>query len=190
MSMHMWLNEVSRKEYFTDLYNQSFDYVYSYIFARTAGNGQLTEDIVQDTFAAAWLSLDSFDNKSSFRTWLCSIAKNKLRETYRRAIYREKFVFPDNDSFIEHESSFDLEQFELDNETRLCVLKVLNEMNPLYRYALIMKYIDGLSVKEIAKVLDRSAKAVDGVLQRAKAVFEKAYLKMEGCDENHERQRI
>lgn len=185
MSVHMWLNELNKKEFFTDQYNQSFNYVYSYIFARTAGNSQLTEDIVQDTFAAAWLSLDCFDNKSSFRTWICSIAKNKLRESYRKAIYREKFEFPDSDNYLEIVSHFDLEQFVLDHETRLCVLNVLNEMNPMYRYALIMKYIDGLSVKEIAKVLGKSAKAVDGVLQRAKAVFEKAYLRMEGSDKNH-----
>lgn len=182
----MWLNQVKKREYFTNLYNQNFDYVYSYIFARTAGNSQLTEDVVQECFAAAWSSLDRFDNKSTFRTWLCSIAKNKLRENYRRAIYREKREFSDNDSLVEHASSFDLEKVVLDNETRLYVLEVLKEMNPLYRCALIMKYIDGLSVKEIAKVLGKTAKAVDGVLQRSKAAFEKAYLKMEGIDGNHE----
>lgn len=185
MSMHMRLSEASKKEYFTDQYNQSFDYVYSYIFARTAGNRQLTEDIAQDTFAAAWLSIDRFDNKSSFRTWLCSIAKNKLRENYRRAICKEKFEFLDNDSIIEHGSSFDLEQLEIEKETHLCILKVLNEISPVYKYVLIMKYMDGMRVKEIAKVLGRSAKAVDSVLQRAKAVFEKAYLIVEGCDKKH-----
>lgn len=186
MSMNIWLNEGSRKEYFTEQYDQSFDYVYSYILARTAGNIQLAEEIVQDTFAAAWLALDSFDNRSSFRTWLCSIAKNKLRESYRKSIYKERFELLDNDNLVEYGSSFDLEQFELDNEKRQRVLKVLNEINPLYRYALIMKYMDGMSVNEIAKVLGRSAKAVDGVLQRSKAVFKKAYLMMEGCDDNHE----
>lgn len=183
----MWKDELNKKEYFTEQYNQNFEYVYSYIYARTAGNSQLTEDIVQEAFDAAWLSLDRFKNKSSFRTWLCSIAKNKLKESYRRAIYKEKLELADNTGFIEHESSFNIEQSELDKETRLCVHKVLNELPPLYKYALILKYIDGLSVKEIAKVLGKSAKAIDGVLQRAKAAFEKAYLKMEGCDEKHER---
>lgn len=182
--MHMWLNEASKKEYFTEQYNRSFDYVYSFILARTAGNKQLTEDIAQDTFSSAWSSLDRFNGKSSFRTWLCSIAKNKLRESYRKAICKEKFELPDNDSNIEHKSSFDLELLEITKETRMYVLKVLNEISPVYRYALIMKYMDGMSVKEIAKVLGRSAKAVDGVLQRAKAAFEKAYLTEKGCDKS------
>jgi len=183
----MWKNELNKEEYFTEQYNQNFKYVYSYIYARTAGNSQLTEDIVQETFDAAWLSLDRFKNKSSFRTWLCSIAKNKLKESYRRSIYKEKLELMDNSGLIEHESSFNIEQSELDKETRLCVHKVLNELPPLYKYALILKYIDGLSVKETAKVLGKSAKAIDGVLQRAKAAFEKAYFKMEGCGENHGR---
>lgn len=187
MSMSMWLGRANRNEFFTNLYNQSFDYVYSYIFARVAGNSQLTEDIVQETFAAAWLSLDRFNNRSSYCTWLCSIAKNKLRESYRKAIYKEKLELADSDNLALQESGIDLEKIVIDNETRLNVLKVLEEMNPLYRYALIMKYMDGMRVKEIAGVLDRSAKAVDGILQRAKAVFEKAYFNVEGYDRNVER---
>ena len=159
MSMHIWVSEAGKKEYFTDLYNRNFDYIYSYVFTRTAGNGQLTEDIVQETVAAAWSSLDRFNNKSAYGTWLCSIAKNKLREYYRRAMYREKFELQDDDAFAEYPDSYDLEEDVIDGETRLCVLKVLNEMPPLYRYALIVKYIDGLKVKEIAKEPGRSAKA-------------------------------
>ncbi len=177
----MRMDRENRNEFFTGLYNQSFDYVYSYIFARTAGNSQLTEDIVQETFAAAWASLDRFGKKSSWRTWLCSIAKNKLRESYRRATYKEKLEVADSGS-LGDVSGVDLEEIVIDNETRLNVLKVLEQMNPIYRYALIMKYMDGMRVKEIAGVLGRSAKAVDGILQRAKNVFERTYLKLEGSD--------
>lgn len=180
----MWINEVKKKEYFTDQYAQCFDYVYSYIYARTAGNRQMTEDIVQETFSAAWLALDRFNNRSSFRTWLCSIAKNKLRESYRKSICREKYEILDNDSCIESVSSFDLEQFEIDKEKRQCVQKALNQINPLYRYVLILKYMDDMSVKEIAKELEKSVKSVDGILQRAKTAFEKVYSKMKGCDKN------
>jgi len=180
----MRLNQIRKREYFTELYNQNFDYVYSYIFARTAGSSQLTEDIVQETFAAAWSSLDRFNNKSTCSTWLCSIAKNKLREFYRKATYRERFELPNDDGLAEHASNFNLEKVVADHETRRYVLKALNGIAPLYRYALIMKYIDGLSIKEIARVFGRTPKAIDGILQRAKASFEKSFLKMEGRDRN------
>ncbi len=177
----------NRSEFFTGLYNQNFEYVYSYVFARTAGNVPLTEEIVQEAFAAAWISLDSFNQKSSWRTWLCSIAKNKLRESYRKAIYKEKLEIADSDNIDDKASGFDLEEIVIGNETRISVLKALDEINPMYRYTLIMKYMDDLRVKEIAGVLGRSAKAVDGILQRAKNVFEKAYLMLESSDRNDER---
>ena len=169
----------NRRVDFTDLYNQSFPYVYSYIFARTAGSRQLTEEIVQETYTAAWLSLNSFRHESTWRTWLCSIAKNKLRESYRKAAYREKFQEPYGSGLDELPDGTDLETIVHGHETRCNVLRVLEAMNPLYRYVLIMKYMDGARVKEIAGVLDRSSKAVDGILQRAKMDFKKVYGKLE-----------
>lgn len=176
-------DQLDQREFFTEAYGHDFTYVYSYIFARTAGNRQLAEDIAQETFAAAWSSLDRFDRKSSFRTWLCAISKNKLREHYRRSIRKETFELPDAGELAEQDSGFDLEQRVLGNETRLTVLEALGSLNPPYKYALIMKYLDGLSVKEIAAATGRSAKAVDGLLQRAKAAFEKAYLTTEGKED-------
>lgn len=54
---------------------------------------------------------------------------------------------------------------------------------------LILKYVDDISVKEIAKDLEKSVKSVDGILQRAKIAFKKVYLNMKGYDKNHGRQR-
>ncbi|MBF4692490.1 RNA polymerase sigma factor [Fusibacter ferrireducens] len=184
----MWSKKDNKKTYFTEIYTQNFEYIYGYIFARTAGNRELTEEIVQETFAAAWSAIDRFNGKSTYATWLCSIAKNKLRESYRKTIYREKLELSDRDKLEEYADHFDLEKMVIDNETRLYVLEVLESMNPLYRYALIMKYIDGMSVKEISKVLGKTSKAIDGVLQRAKITFAKGYLSLEmkRNDENNE----
>ncbi len=176
----------NKHAFFIGQYNQNFNYVYSYVFARAAGSRQLTEDIVQDVFTAAWLSFDSFRQRSSMRTWLCSIAKNKLRESYRRATRRDMFELPDSPNLDEQASGIDLEGIVLSNETQQVVLDVLEGMTPLYRYTLIMKYMDDMRVKEIAGVLGRSPKAVDGILQRAKCDFQKAYMKREGSDWNEE----
>ena len=176
-----------KKDSFSELYGQSFDYVYSYIFTRTAGSRALTEEIVQETFASAWQALDRFKGKSSFSTWVCSIAKNKLWEHYRREIYREKHEHSGDGAFVYVKGGANIEKAVMEKETRRAVLETLNRLPAFYSYALIMKYIDGLSVKEIAKITGRTPKAVDGVLQRARAAFEKAYLSMEGSDEKHER---
>ena len=171
-----------KKELFTELYDRGFDYVYSFIFARTAGDRLLTEEIVQETFACAWQSFEKFNNKSSFKTWVCSIAKNKLYQYYRKAINKKKFEAAEEIIPSEQESDYNLEKDVFENETKETVFKILNMMPPLYGYVLVMKYLDGLKVKEIAKIVGRSPKAVDGVLQRAKESFKKTYMKTEGSD--------
>lgn len=170
---------VERERDFSRLYSESFDYVYSFIFSRTAGDRLLTEEIVQDTFTAAWLSLERFCGTSSFQTWVCSIAKNKLRESYRKAIRRERREVLLHDETVEPVDDYCLEETILNRETGAEVLRALRKLNPSYRYALILKYVDGYSIKEIAAIMARSQKAIDGILQRAKVAFGAAYQQSE-----------
>ena len=171
-----------KKEYFSNLYDQSFDYVYSYIFARTAGGSGLTEEIVQEAFACAWQSFDRFSGKCSFGTWVCAIAKNKLCEHYRRELRKGAHELAVNGEFDKAESSADVEKSVLSNENRQAVIDVLAKIPEHYRYVLVLKYLDGMTMKQIAKVAGKTPKAVDGVIQRAKAAFEKEYSDMESRD--------
>ena len=168
----------SKEQIFHELYLEVFDYVYSFVFVRTAYDARTTEDILQETFTAAWIAQERFQNKSAYRTWICAIARNKLREHYRRYAYAEKNEI--REEFLpEQLSEFNLEETVLAEEKRAQVSAALNQINPVYRYALIMKYIDGYSVKEIAQQLGRTSKAVDGLLQKAKKCFIREYLKLE-----------
>ncbi|MBN2879483.1 MAG: RNA polymerase sigma factor [Clostridia bacterium] len=174
------MNEKKKKEYFTNLYNQDFDYVYSYIYARTAGNSQLTEDIVQETFAAAWLSINTFRQRSSSRTWFCAIAKNKLNEHYRKVMRKGKHELQADDELIDFAGDVDIEKVIIDSEARHKILDVMKAINPIYRYVLIMKYMEDMRIKEIARISGKTPKAVDSILQRAKISFKKEYYKSEG----------
>lgn len=168
---------------FTDFYNRNFEYVYSYIFPRTARDPQGAADIVQETFIAVFKSMNSFKGLSSEKTWILSIARNKLHDWYRRQFRsREKLSFVDeeacNEKLEKLESDDNVEECVLNNEVRKQVAAALAEINPDYRLVLVMKYLDGATVKEIAAVTGRTAKAVDGMLQRAKAAFTGVYQKL------------
>jgi RNA polymerase sigma-70 factor, ECF subfamily len=173
------------EEQFTALYEQSFDYVYAFILARCASDRQMAEEIVQETFAAAWAAFAHFRGESSGRTWLCSIARYKLMEGYRRAIRREKREQPCEPLLDAVPIPLDLETAVLGSDTQARVLQALGCMNALYRYALVMRYMDGNGVPEIAKALGRTYKATDGILQRAKAEFAKYYRWEGNAGENH-----
>ena len=171
---------------FTELYNQNFEYVYSFVFTRPVCDAQLTEEIVQQTFTAAWLALDRFGFRSSHRTWLCAIAKNKLYEYYRKRTMLEKKQVFDTENLPELSSDFNLENIVLGIETKAQVQQALGRINPIYRYSLVMKYIDGYSIKQIGKLLGRTTKAADGVLQKAKSSFIKEYSAITERGTSHE----
>ena len=60
------------------------DYLYSYAFFKT-GNREEAEDLVQETFLSAFRNKESFRGESSEKTWLTSILKNKIVDTFRKA---------------------------------------------------------------------------------------------------------
>ena len=60
---------------FDRIYQDYFDPVYRYVLS-LSGNQAVAEEITQETFFRALKTLDSFQGKSSLKTWLCSIARN------------------------------------------------------------------------------------------------------------------
>jgi len=59
------------------------DALYHYALARLA-NPETAQDLVQETFLAAWRSAERFAGRSSERTWLMRILRNKIADHYRR----------------------------------------------------------------------------------------------------------
>lgn len=62
--------------------NQFSDELYSWAFFKTSSK-EVAEDLVQDTFMAAFHKIDSFEGKSQPKTWLFSILNNKVIDYYR-----------------------------------------------------------------------------------------------------------
>jgi RNA polymerase sigma-70 factor (ECF subfamily) len=167
---------------FARLYDGTFETVYGFVFART-GDEAAAAEILQDTYAAAWAAMGRFERRSRDATWVIGIARRKLADHYRRAIRRKRREGPEEllDTLPGGESP---EEHALANESRERVAGALAALRPLYRYALALKYLDGRSLKEIARALGRTPKAVDGILQRAKAGFIREYRSMDGRSEN------
>src|ERR1700753_2077085 len=59
------------------------DYLYSYALARINDEEQ-ARDLVQETFLAALQRVHAFEGRSSERTWLTAILKNKIIDVYRK----------------------------------------------------------------------------------------------------------
>jgi len=174
-----------KEEKFISLYRDLVDEIYRYVFLRTGMDRALAEDMTQEIFLDVFKGLGKFKGLCSSRTWIFRIAKNKLFDFYRKQ-YRQKIEFVDLDDPLSGGLSDPEQDTEKLMEAALesqMVCDCLNRIPEHYRITLILKYVDGKSVKQIAELTDKSSKAIESLLHRAKNAFIQEYrlaLKKEG----------
>lgn len=139
---------------------------YGFIFARVSGNEQVAQDLLQETLLEAVKSASSFRGEAAASTWLCAIARRRLARFYdaeRRAeLARSALRLVDDiRAGRAHDSEGD---FERQDE----VVRALGRLPVLQRQVLVLKYIEDLSVQEIAEQVNRSRVQVQSLLQRGR----------------------
>lgn len=141
------------------IYRETVHPLYGYMARRTGGDKALTEDIVQESYLRA---LDHWNRKTlpdSPIAWLKRVARNILidhsRQTKRDI--QEKLGSGDpNDGYSE------------DNLRSREIFLAINSLNQKKAKVLEAFYYEGMSVKEIAKEMSISERAVEGQLRRAR----------------------
>jgi RNA polymerase sigma-70 factor (ECF subfamily) len=117
-------------------------------------NTDLAEDLTQETFAAAWANIHSFKGRASFRTWLHQIAYRKFIDSRRRlqrdAALAATLRKEQNDS---ERTSNPLSRLAADEDSRI-LYDAIRTLNSHEYVAVVLHYIQGLSFREMAQVLD------------------------------------
>lgn len=168
-----------------DLYDRYFDRVYSLVYNQVDRNKEVAEDIVQETFLAALKSAKGFKGRSSAYTWLCSIAYHKVADHYRRQSRERKRMVSGIDVDTVQDEENPGRQPQPDGliesaETRQAVNEALSQLPWDYRQVLILKYVEEISVQEIAQVMNRSPKSIEGLLTRSRKALQ---IRLEGLRE-------
>jgi RNA polymerase sigma-70 factor (ECF subfamily) len=134
--------------------------VYGFIFARVGGQAAAAEDLTQETFVEAVRSAHTFRGESALRTWLCAIARRRIARYYeserRQEVVRAGLVAI---------GSAEDEELERRDE----VIRALGHLPAIHRQVLVFKYMEQLTVDEIARELGRTPVQVQSLLQRARA---------------------
>ncbi len=153
-------------------YDHVLPHVYGYVLAHSAGQVDLAQDVTQQTFVDAVRGYRSFDQRADVVTWLCAIARRKLADHYRRLEREERRHLR---LIVAEIATGGDEPAWRSSDRREEVEGVLGRLPAVQRAALLLAYVDGLSVREIASTLGRSEKATESVLSRARANFRRAW---------------
>ncbi len=150
--------------------------LFSFIRKRVK-NDRDAEDITQETLISALNALPNFNYNSKLFSWLCGIAKHEVADYYRKR--KLKTVLFSKMPFLQDwaDEALGPQGEYLKNELKEEIKQVLENLSEGYSKILRLKYIEGLSMKAIAKKLSITAKAVESRLYRARKKFKKLWLK-------------
>jgi RNA polymerase sigma-70 factor, ECF subfamily len=157
------------------LYERYVNGVWRYVHSQLSRDREAAEDLVSETFLAAIRTVGTFDPvRGTVYGWLLGIARNKLRDHWRRA---ERVAAGQAIKAIQlaHLDSIGADQGAIAAETRDSAIRTLDAMDDEERLALEWKYVESLSVREIAERLGRTEKAVEAILYRARLSFRTTY---------------
>ncbi|WP_148347700.1 RNA polymerase sigma factor [Bacillus rubiinfantis] len=156
--------ETNRQELLMDWYEQYYDDIYRFILYMI-GDDHCCEDLVHDTFVRAYMGSGTFEQRSSIKTWLFSIAKFVVIDEIRKRQRKKLFTF----GLVPHNIA-DRVNLERQIEQRELILQLMRQIQELkteYRLVVILKKIEECSTKEIADILNWSETKVRKTLSRA-----------------------
>ncbi len=139
------------------------------VFAVARGYTRTSDDaldVCQNTFLKAYRKLDTFAGRSSFRTWLTSIANREGLNWVRTRSRKAPAAAPE--AQLESLPSGDNQESALlEAERRQLVVENLQVLNPRSRMAVILRYFREMTVSEVAAVLDCSEGVARNMLFRS-----------------------
>ena len=143
--------------------------VHAFVTRRLSA-GHLAEEVTNDTFIQVWRSASSFEERSSAKTWLLGIAKHKVMDAMR-AHYR----LADNEQLeadVDHHQAADpapgpYEQV-LSRQKGVHLAECFDALSPDHRECLHLSIVEGMTLGEIAKVVDAPSNTVGTRIHHAK----------------------
>ena len=149
------INEELYKKLVTQYGNSILRMCYMYL-----KDYQLAEDVTQETFLQVWNKYETFENKSSEKTWITRIAINRCKNCMRASWFK-RISIEELPEIFENDSS------EMILNKGTISLKIM-KLPQKYREVILLYYYQELSVKEISAVLNQKETTILQRLKRAR----------------------
>lgn len=145
------------------LYRQNAPGIYGYVASRVH-DPALADDLTSEVFLRALEGLDQFEYRGiAISAWLYRIAHDRIADHFRRQVQRP--TIPLQDDLLPAQNGIDQEV-----DTRLQVSQVAEAIEQLtaeQHQVVLLRFVAGLKLKEIAYVMDRSTDAIKMLQLRA-----------------------
>jgi RNA polymerase sigma-70 factor (ECF subfamily) len=144
-------------------------------------DSSLAQDAVQDAFLDAFNSLDQFEGRSSFKTWLHRITINACLKKLRKTKQLSEISIDEHLPEFDHQCRIEqpwmqqssVEEIMSKSHLVNLVRDTILELPESYRVVVQLRDIEGYSIKEVADLLNLSESNVKVRLHRARAVLKK-----------------
>ncbi len=157
------MGDIGKKDFFEKVYDEMADPIYRHCFFRV-NNKETAEDLVSEIFLRFWREIEKGTVINDPKSWLYHIARNAIIDYYRKK--KSDSLDSKMEDGFEASNPEDSENIEINAEISL-VMKRIENLSSDEKEIIIMRFMDGLEVKEIAKIIGKSPNATSVVIHRA-----------------------
>ncbi len=141
----------SQEQQFTDSYKEYADALFRYCLLRVSDR-ELAKDLLQSVCLKSWQYIQNGGVVENMRAFLFTTAHNLVVDQYRKKKTTSLDALADEGFDIKSESH-GIDEERVDGERAIAFLSAIPKM---YRDAIYMQYVEGLSLKEIAQITGES----------------------------------
>jgi RNA polymerase sigma-70 factor (ECF subfamily) len=149
----------------TEIYERYYQGIYNYIYYRVSDDA-LAEDLAAEVFLKAMEAIESFTFRGiPLSAWLYRIANNLVIDHFRRQPRQPNMPLEETQVAANENPGEVLEQ----GLTRQSLQRALSELTDEQQQVVLLKFVDGLSNNEVARVLGKTEGAIKSLQHRALA---------------------
>lgn len=163
---------------------QQFEERVYFVCYRILHNAQEAEDATQEAFLRAYTNLDRFDQSRKFSTWIFRIATNLCIDRLRKKKpdYSLDATVPGTDGLTMY-TTIESEHIQPDDqvvaeETENRVLHAIDKLPETYRLAVVLRYVEDRSLKEISEILQLPLNTVKSRVYRGRELLRQQLVEL------------
>ncbi len=159
------VHDLQDKSAFEHIYNEYVDKIYNFIKYKYS-NQNVCEDILQEVFIKTWNGIPKLNlEETNFNAWIYTVARNTIND-YHRKDYRTP-TMTDIEEATNVASTNSATDLLFSNEAKATISSNLELLPPDYKEVIELRFIEEFSIKETAKIMNKTNVSVRLLQHRA-----------------------